>query len=425
MKKAFDYAVKRIMSFIAICALLVGSLPLSVMADEAGDAPEYFLQWIPPSYAPRLASATRANSAAGNACIDFGNDPKAVFAGGADVKNTSYTKPEPPVDNSPSYSYRLASGYAPPSNSNIITEDQSSKLIASALEAGKPANINLDEDISTVYFSGKDLVSVASKGKDVNLVKDRFSCAFQPQLIYEWALQDKTSVVMMLRPVTAAIDNELASKAIEVDAINETLIKQVYAFDVRYNVLNVSSTAAPIKVAVDLSNWKLNDSQIAKLTGVAYDAGLKSYKQLGGEVSADGKTFVFCTFQIGTHGILISNALTKTRLAIGSHDIYKNGVKSATDVAPYISAEGRTMLPLRVISEALGATVSWSTLTRTVTVQKGAISLALVIGEPLPNGLGTPIIQGDRTFVPLRYIAQNLEANVVWHGDTRTVDIYQ
>jgi len=43
----------------------------------------------------------------------------------------------------------------------------------------------------------------------------------------------------------------------------------------------------------------------------------------------------------------------------------------------------------------------------------------------LPGGLGAPMIVDERTFVPLRYVAENLGASVRWDGDTSTAYIEQ
>jgi len=64
---------------------------------------------------------------------------------------------------------------------------------------------------------------------------------------------------------------------------------------------------------------------------------------------------------------------TTIELWIGNHIAKVNGVDTIIDpdnhnVKPIIVAPGRTMLPLRFISEALGCTVGWDELTQQVTV---------------------------------------------------------
>jgi N-acetylmuramoyl-L-alanine amidase len=101
-----------------------------------------------------------------------------------------------------------------------------------------------------------------------------------------------------------------------------------------------------------------------------------------------------------------------------------------TDVAPVIYND-RTMVPLRIISEQLGAQVHWDDATRTVTVGAAANVIELGIGKNVAIVGGerkqldaAPIIVGDRTMVPLRFIGEALGAEVHWDGSTRTVYVY-
>ncbi|MCL2094649.1 copper amine oxidase N-terminal domain-containing protein [Candidatus Saccharibacteria bacterium] len=109
-------------------------------------------------------------------------------------------------------------------------------------------------------------------------------------------------------------------------------------------------------------------------------------------------------------------------LTIGSTAYTINGVLHQADAAPFI-ASSRTMVPLRLIAEALGAEVSWDGATQTVTIAKGNVSLSLVVGVPLPGDMGTPALVGDRTFVPLAYVAQALGAAASWDGNAQAVTI--
>ncbi len=100
-----------------------------------------------------------------------------------------------------------------------------------------------------------------------------------------------------------------------------------------------------------------------------------------------------------------------------------------TDTAPQI-VNGRTLVPLRVISEAMGANVEWDGDTKTVSVEQFGISLSLNIGSTsmTKNGesitLDTPaqIING-RTMVPIRAISESLGCMVNWDADTKSVNI--
>lgn len=105
------------------------------------------------------------------------------------------------------------------------------------------------------------------------------------------------------------------------------------------------------------------------------------------------------------------------------------GQEVAGDVPPTI-VEGRTLVPIRLISETLGAKVDWLPETRSVTVDKGEDHVELTIGvQDAAVNQGTvqldvpPQIIQSRTMVPLRFIAEALGMKVDWDGTTRTVSI--
>jgi len=90
------------------------------------------------------------------------------------------------------------------------------------------------------------------------------------------------------------------------------------------------------------------------------------------------------------------------------------------DVPPRLE-EGRTLVPLRAFFEALGATVDWQEERKTVVAAKGNRSVelpvgafsALVNGEELSLDVPAKIVEG-RTLVPLRFVGEALGAEVQW-----------
>jgi len=93
----------------------------------------------------------------------------------------------------------------------------------------------------------------------------------------------------------------------------------------------------------------------------------------------------------------------------------------------------RTLVPLRVISEQLGAKVAWNEQDRTVRIVKGERSVLLRIdsrlieynmGEKIYNLSDVaPLIIESRTFVPLRLVSNALGVGINWEGSTKTVYI--
>ena len=109
-----------------------------------------------------------------------------------------------------------------------------------------------------------------------------------------------------------------------------------------------------------------------------------------------------------------------------------NGRQIETDVAPVLQND-RTLVPIRVVSDELGAGVTWDEATKTVTVSKDGTILTLQIAnKTMSVSNGSPVTLDvppqtvfDRTLVPLRAVSDGLGAAVNWNGETNTVEITQ
>jgi len=113
------------------------------------------------------------------------------------------------------------------------------------------------------------------------------------------------------------------------------------------------------------------------------------------------------------------------RLVIGSTAYTYRGQYMQSDVAPFLDARySRTMVPLRIIADALGADVRFDSATRTVYIYHNEQVISLVIDVPLPGGMGVPVIIDNRTFVPLRYVSETLGVITRWESGTQAVYIY-
>ncbi|MDP4133016.1 MAG: stalk domain-containing protein [Bacillota bacterium] len=104
--------------------------------------------------------------------------------------------------------------------------------------------------------------------------------------------------------------------------------------------------------------------------------------------------------------------------------------KEITLAAPAVISDGATLVPVRFVSEALGATVKWNAETKTVTINDKDTRIQLVIDSHRANvgnkyySLVTPAtIIGGCTMVPIRFVSEILGADVAWDDDARTVTI--
>jgi len=111
------------------------------------------------------------------------------------------------------------------------------------------------------------------------------------------------------------------------------------------------------------------------------------------------------------------------RFTIGRNNFLHNETVQQLEVSPFIS-QGRTMVPLRIIAESLGAEVDWDSTTRTVIISGREETINLIVDVPLPDDMGTPIIVNGITFVPVRYVSEKLGASVRWDGENNAVYIF-
>lgn len=127
--------------------------------------------------------------------------------------------------------------------------------------------------------------------------------------------------------------------------------------------------------------------------------------------------------------LVFSIACPFSASADDSISIIINGKVQQYDQMPVI-VNGRTLVPLRGIFEALGAVVSWDDATKTIIGVKATKSIVLQIDNTFAsiNNEATtldvaPSIMNSRTMVPVRFVSEALGADVAWDGDTRTVTI--
>ena len=114
-------------------------------------------------------------------------------------------------------------------------------------------------------------------------------------------------------------------------------------------------------------------------------------------------------------------AATKTIiLQIGSTAVIVDDQAIINDVAPVIRND-RTLVPIRIITEALGGQVAWNEAAKEVTVNGKEIKMT--IGKALEKYGVAPVIIGGRTFVPVRFVADELGAVTTWDDATKTVTI--
>lgn len=109
--------------------------------------------------------------------------------------------------------------------------------------------------------------------------------------------------------------------------------------------------------------------------------------------------------------------------------VYLDGKRINFDSTPPIR-NGSLMVPMRDIFENLGASLKWDNAKRSITAKSGDSTIQLTIGAKtaIKDGKAfslnqAPVIMGNTTFVPLRFVSESLGTDVGWISETSTVTI--
>ncbi|MFJ2046241.1 stalk domain-containing protein [Paenibacillus taichungensis] len=116
-------------------------------------------------------------------------------------------------------------------------------------------------------------------------------------------------------------------------------------------------------------------------------------------------------------------------LVLGQKSMTVNGTKKAIDSAPVLK-NGTTYVPIKHVLDAFGGQASWDSKNQRVTVVRGGKLIDLVVGQKefIINGKRqsatvAPYVSGGRTLVPLRLVSEQLGLTVKWEQNTKTVTI--
>lgn len=128
--------------------------------------------------------------------------------------------------------------------------------------------------------------------------------------------------------------------------------------------------------------------------------------------------------------VIFSSIFPSRVLSIDSNDAIKlilDGKTIKSDVEPTI-INGRTVVPLRAIFEALGAQVEWDDKNKTVIARKNSEVITIKVGSTtafvnnkiIELDVPATIIDG-RTLVPVRFVSESFGYDVKWDNSSRTV----
>ena len=114
-------------------------------------------------------------------------------------------------------------------------------------------------------------------------------------------------------------------------------------------------------------------------------------------------------------------------LVVGINVYQLNGISKTADVPPQI-VNGRTFVPIRLVSESFGADVNWNASSKTVTIKSDTTTIVLKVGSTKATVNGktvtldaAPYILGGRTMVPIRFISESLGLSVYYEPQKKII----
>ncbi len=190
---------------------------------------------------------------------------------------------------------------------------------------------------------------------------------------------------------------------------------QLSQLEVAFNQIE---TLKPIQHLQELSVLNVNDNRIRDMSVL---------RQL-----PDLSTITVRNNPLDQASIDIIASLKKTtsiRVDADAISVHMNGQYRYFPVSPLIM-NGSTVVPMRTIFEELGARIEWNEETRTVTATDGDREIQIVIGtkQAFIDGeeVALPteaVIINDTTMVPVRFVSEALGAKVVWEEAVKTIHI--
>lgn len=183
--------------------------------------------------------------------------------------------------------------------------------------------------------------------------------------------------------------------------------------------------------------YHLNGNLVGESTAFPYDlqvspSKLQSTNTLKATViDSKGRTATTKTVNFKKGSAVPNLSDGEIRLFLNDKLAYIQDGAAELAVAPYTTA-GRTLVPIRFISENLGSSVKYNASNKSITIKRGTTTLVMTIGSKSGTLNGkkvsfeaAPEAKNGTTFVPLRVVADSLNANIQYDSKTNGISISQ
>ena len=178
---------------------------------------------------------------------------------------------------------------------------------------------------------------------------------------------------------------------------------------------------------INLEILNLKSNQISDVSSLKYMFYLKELYLSANPVTNYSVLMDLAT-KLKVRDFLLDITVLKFYIDKSTYNI--NNEEKQMDIAPMIKG-GRTFLPVKYVAEALGANVIWDDVNKRITVLLGNDKIEMVLGDnkALVNSEErimdvAPFVENGRTLVPLRFLSESLGCTVDWNPDLRSATLY-
>ncbi len=276
-------------------------------------------------------------------------------------------------------------------------EDGIASIIISTVEDLVIKDINIGIKGSDIKNENKEVKveTVISAVKVAEEIIDKITAYSEKNA----ALLEKTAITI----VTTVKTEDKATKEVTEQVVTKA-VEDVY---LSYNLKDIEMTEKEQK---DLIAVRINPD------------GTTSY--LGGKYNPVTGEFKAATKDLnGTFAVIIADPslYNQVELKIGSKEVSKNRETATLDTPPVI-VNDTTFVPVRFITESLGAKVSYQASTKTAIIEIDGKVVSFTVGQD-KEGQKAPFIENNRMLIPIRNISESFGANVIWDSAEKSIQI--
>lgn len=300
-------------------------------------------------------------------------------------------------------------GTAPVTSYQVIYHQSDWAQIATSCEVGKPIGTIIASALDKEGYTFVGWFTSPTGGTQVT--EDTIFNVSSDLHLYPQYVKDETPVVT--EPVEEPVEEEPETYTI---LFTDPRTMQTYG---TYTVQNGDKYPLPSKTPTR--------------TGYAFD-GWYTSSSGGTQITTSTTVNLTSDRTFYPHWRAVPTVLpVDITLQIGSPYMYVDGSRKTIDeqgTRP-ITKDGRTLLPVRAVVEAMGGTVGWEPLGQVVSLKLDGKTLYLQIGHRMAwDNSGeyhymdvAPITQNGRTLLPIRFVVEYFGGTVGWEASTQTVSI--